>query len=312
MDLPIDYSIVIPVYNSENTLDELCERIKSVFEGITGNYEIILVDDRSIDGSWQKMKALHERDKRTKIVRLIRNFGQHNALMCGFSQVRGNYIIIMDDDLQNPPEEIPKLIKKIKEDYSVVYGEYEIKRHGMIENIFSRLFNRLKHNILNIPEHIYTSNFAIIQCEVIRRITSIKTAYPFLSALIFKNVSLSKIANVKVVHLERNKGKSNYNMIRYISFSSNLLINHSFLPILLIGSIGILATILGFFLGIIKLAGKGLSPGLGVAAWDYSIIGITFLGGMILISLGIIGEYLRRILNELYNEPQYVIDEMAM
>lgn len=274
-----------------------------------------MVDDRSKDGSWQKMKDLHERDGRLKIVRLIRNFGQHNALMCGFNQAWGDYVIIMDDDLQNPPEEIPKLIKKIKEDYSVVYGEYEIKRHGMIENIFSRIFNKLKHNILNIPKDIYTSNFAIMQCDVIKRITSIKTAYPFLSAMIFKSVSSSKITNVKVVHLERSKGKSNYSMIRYISFSLNLLINHSFLPILFIWGIGILATMLGIFLGIITLAGKPLQANFAsfaVAAGDYLMICMTLLGGMILISIGIIGEYMRRILNEFYNESQYVIDEMEL
>jgi glycosyltransferase involved in cell wall biosynthesis len=304
----IDYSIVIPVYNSENTLDELAERIANVFKGITEYYEVILVDDRSIDGSWQKIKGLHEKDRRMKIIRLTRNFGQHNALMCGFNQAQGNYIIIMDDDLQNPPEEIPKLINKIKDDFLVVYGEYEIKRHGTVENILSNFFKILKYNILDIPKHIYVSNFAIIQSAVIKKIISIKTAYPFIAALIFKNVPLSKISNANVVHSERKNGKSNYNLIRYILFASNLLINHSFLPILFIWCLGILTTMLSIVFGIIALF-KISHRDFGVIGWDSSTIIITFLIGMILISLGIIGEYLRRVLNELSNEPQYIIDE---
>ena len=312
MNKNIDYSIVVPVFNSENTLEELVERVGSVFKGIRGCYELILVDDGSIDGSWQKMKELHEKDGRTKIIRLTRNFGQHNALMCGFSQAHGNYILIMDDDLQNPPEEIPKLIKKIEENYLVVYGDYEIKMHGIIENILSRIFNKLKHDALQIPENIHTSNFLIIKYEEAKKMASIKTAYPFLAALIFKNVPTSKIANVKVVHSERKIGRSNYNFIKYIRFSSNLLINHSFLPIFFIWCSGILSTILGISLIMIKFAADFFHHELNFGSLVYLIISLILLGGLILISLGILGEYLRRILNELFNEPQYVIDELVL
>lgn len=162
----IDYSVVVPVYNSKNTLYELHERIKAVFKDITGNYEVILVDDCSIDSSWEKMKNLRKKDKRVKIIHLLRNFGQHNATMCGFNYCNGNYIITMDDDLQHPPEEIPKLIKKINEGYMVVYGEYKVKQHSKFENFLSKTFQILMHEILKIPKSIYISSFAIFKSEV--------------------------------------------------------------------------------------------------------------------------------------------------
>jgi len=308
----IDYSIVIPVYNSEKTLTELNERIKAVFKDITENYEIMLVDDCSVDSSWEKMKSLREKDKRVKIIHLLRNFGQHNATVCGFNYCNGDYVITMDDDLQNLPEEIPKLIKKINEGYMVVYGEYKVKQHSKFENFLSKTFQILMHKILKIPKSIYISGFAIFRSEVIKNAVTIKSSYPFLPALINKSTPINKIANVEVIHKERKVGKSGYNLFKLFKFSLNLLINFSSLPLLLVGVFGFTISILSIGYGTIIIIRKIIDPNYGVTGWNSLMVAITFLGGAILMAIGIIGEYLRRILAEVSYEKQYVIGEMDL
>ena len=306
----MEYSIVVPVYNSENTLDELCERIKSVFKEITDNYEVILVDDCSGDGSWEKMKNLREKDKRVKIIHLLRNFGQANATMCGFNYCRGDYAITMDDDLQNPPEEIPKLIEKIKEGFLVVFGRYKEKKHSRFENFLSKTFQILMHRILKIPKDIYISGFAIFKSEVVKNAVTIKSSYPFLPALISRSMPINKIANVEVIHKERELGKSGYNVFKMFKLSLNLLINYSSLPLLLVGAFGFIISIMSIGYGAIIIVRKIIDPGYGVTGWNSLMVAVAFLGGAILMGMGIIGEYLRRILAEMSYEKQYVIGEM--
>jgi glycosyltransferase involved in cell wall biosynthesis len=304
------YSIVIPVYNSENTLDELFERSKTVFKSITENYEIIFVDDCSNDASWGKMKNLREKDKRVKIIQLLRNFGQHNATMCGFNFCKGNYVITMDDDLQHPPEEIPKLIGRINEGFLVVFGEYKIKKHSKFENFLSKIYQILMHRILKIPKDIYISSFGIYKSEVIENAIQIKSSYPFLPALICRSTPVNKIANVGVIHKERKVGKSGYNVFKMVKFSLNLLINYSALPLLLVGIVGFAVSILSIGYGAIVIVQKLLDPSYGVTGWNSLMVAISFLGGAILIAIGVMGEYLRRILAEISYEKQYVIGEM--
>jgi glycosyltransferase involved in cell wall biosynthesis len=308
----IEYSIVIPVYNSENTLNELFERLNTVFKGITENYEIIFVDDCSSDGSWGKMRNLREKDKRVKIIQLLRNFGQHNATMCGFNFCKGNYIITMDDDLQHPPEEIPKLIERINEGYTVVFGEYKVKQHGKFENFLSKIFQNLMHRILKIPNKIYISSFTILKSEVIKNVVTIKSFYPFLPALISRSTPVNKIANVVVIHEERKVGKSGYNIFKLFTFSLNLVINYSALPLLLVGIVGFAISILSIGYGAIIIVQKILDPSYGVTGWNSLMVAISFLGGAILMAIGVMGEYLRRILAEISYEKQYVIGEMEV
>ena len=308
----MEYSIVVPVYNSENTLDELYERINTVFKSISENYEVIFVDDCSVDGSWEKMKNLREKDKRVKIIHLLRNFGQHNATVCGFNYCNGDYVIILDDDLQNPPEEIPKLIGKITEGYMVVYGEYIVKKHSKFENFLSKTFQNLMHRILKIPKGIFISNYVILKSNVIKNALSIKSSYPFLTALITRSTPINKIANVEVIHDERKAGKSGYNVFKMFKLSLNLLINYSSWPLLLVGIFGFILSILSISYGAIIIVRNIIDPGYGVTGWNSLMVAVTFLGGAILMAIGIIGEYLRRILAEISYEKQYVIGEMEL
>ena len=313
-DVVIDnkLSIIVPVYNSEKTLVELTNRLTSTLGNLTRDYEIFLVDDCSPDNSWCVMKDLHNKDNKIKIIHLQKNFGQHNAILCGLNYAKGDYFITMDDDLQNPPEEIPKLIKKIQEGYSVVYGQYKIKHHSRLKNFFSTLFQRFIHWILEIPDTVFTSSFAILTTDVVKNMTQIKSSYIFFPALVIKSVPANKIANIEVNHSSRKIGQSNYNIRKYLSLSLNLIINYSVLPLLFVGFFGVIVSFFSFLYGIYILSRYLIDPTNSLIGWNSLMVALTFLGGMILFSIAIIGEYLRRILTEVSYGQQYVIGEMEL
>jgi glycosyltransferase involved in cell wall biosynthesis len=306
------YSIIIPVYNSEKTLNELVLRIQAVFKEINESYELIFVDDRSQDNSWSVLMQIHDNYQNVKIIRLLRNFGQHNATVCGFSQASGKFIITMDDDLQHPPEEIPKLIDEINKGYNVVFAKYRIKYHNRIENYLSRQYQRFIHHLLGIPESITISSFAIFTGDVVKNMISIKSSYVFLPALVQKSVPINKIANVEVIHNPRKVGKSNYNIRKYLSLLLNLIINYSVLPLLIVGIFGVLISVMSFCYGIYIIYRYLIDPTNSLMGWNSLMVALTFLGGMILFSIAIIGEYLRRILTEVSYGQQYVIGDMEL
>jgi glycosyltransferase involved in cell wall biosynthesis len=307
-----EYSIIIPVYNSEIILNELFSRVYATFNAISDNYEIILIDDCSSDNSWAVLKEHRQKDPKIKIIHLQKNFGQHNAVLRGLNHATGEYIITMDDDLQHPPEEIPKLINKIREGYSVVYGKYTIKYHSRLENFFSNRFQKFIHYILDIPPTVFISSFAIFKADVVKNMTQIKSSYIFLPALVRNSVPANKITNVDVCHNPRKIGKSNYNLRKYLSLSLNLIINYSTLPLLVVGIIGVIVSIFSFFYGIYILSHYLIDPTNSLMGWNSIMVTLTFLGGMILFSIAIIGEYLRRILTEVSYGQQYVISEMEL
>ena len=308
----VEYSVVIPVYNGGKSLFTLYKRIRKVFMDITQNYEIIFVDDCSSDDTWSKMKKIHEKDRKVKTIHLIRNYGQHNATLCGFNHANGNYVITLDDDLQHPPEEIPKLIKKINEGNMAVFGNYKHKKHSTLENLLSRRFQMLMHKVLKIPTDIYISSFAIYTSEVIKNAIAIKISYPFLPALIFKVTPTHKIANVEVIHHARKEGKSNYNALGHFRISLNLLINFSSLPLFLVGIFGFIVSGLSISFGIWIIIQKFIDPNYGLMGWNSLMVAITFLGGATLMAIGILGEYLRRILREVSYGKQYIIGEKKL
>jgi len=306
------FSVVVPVYNSEKTLVELTDRLSATFSKIPGEYEIILIDDCSSDNSWQILESIHQKNSDVKIIHLQKNFGQHNAILCGLNYARGDNIITMDDDLQNPPEEIPKLIDKMQEGYPVVYGRYKIKQHSRIENFFSKRFQTFVHWILDIPNTVFISSFAIFTSDVVKNMIHIKSSYVFLPALVRNSVPANKIVNAEVAHHPRMVGKSNYNIGKYLTLSLNLIINYSVLPLLFVGVFGVIVSFISFCYGTYILGQYMVDPTYGLMGWTSTMVALTFLGGLILFSIAIIGEYLRRILTEVSYGQQYVIDKMGL
>jgi polyisoprenyl-phosphate glycosyltransferase len=308
----IDYSIVIPVYNSEKTIEELINRIENLFIGMSLSYEIILVDDCSVDRSWELLKKIHSFNPKIKIIRLVRNFGQHNALLAGFNICSGKFIVTLDDDLQHPPEEITKLISKVNEGYFVVYGKYPPENRNFIENFLSRSYQRLMHKILVIPNNLFISSFVIYRKETIQNIISIKSSYPFLPAMTIKSAPINKISNADVIHHKRKSGSSNYGLIKYFKYSLNLIVNYSSVPLIFVAAFGLLLSIISICFGFWIISQKLMDPTYGIMGWNSLMVAICFIGGAILMSMGIIGEYLRRILAETSHGQQYVIGEMEL
>lgn len=307
MNSQVRYSVVIPVYNSEATLAKLFDRLQIVFQPISEDFEIIFIDDSSKDDSWQKLKDLRRKDNKLKIIRLMRNFGQHNALMCGFRFASGDYIITLDDDLQNPPEEIPKLINKINEGYDVVYGNYISKQHSRYRNLGSSLIQTVYKKVFDVHNNL--TAFRIIRRQVINNMLRYEKSYVFIDGLLAWNTK--NIGFTSVMHHKRDDGRSGYGIKKLFTLSLNMVTNFSIVPLQLSSIIGLLFAMIGFM-----MAGyftfKKLIYGIPVEGYTSLVIVITIFAGIQLITLGFIGEYIGRIHLNINNKPQYEIRDQIL
>jgi polyisoprenyl-phosphate glycosyltransferase len=300
------YSIIIPVFNAEKSITELCNRIENVFVILEYNYEIILVNDYSKDNSWDIMRELQEKDNRIKIINLARNCGQHSAMMCGLNNFTGDFVIFMDDDLQHPPEEIPKLINHIENNpnIDVVIGAFLHKKHSIIRNLGSKLNSLIVgKTIFNKESNFSFTNFRILRGNIAKSIAKINIHKPRIGQLILQTTQ--NISFIVVNHDERKYGKSGYTFFRLVKDFFSNIISNSILPLKLISSFGIFIAIFSFGAGLFYLI-RYLIYGTSITGWTSLIVITTFLSGFILLSLGIIGEYLLRILDETKKMPNYV------
>lgn len=222
----VKISVLIPVYNSKTTLEVLCNRLKDTFKALLLDYEIILVDDCSNDDSFSKMIELHSQEPRVKVIQLKKNYGQQNALMCGLHYVTGEYAVIMDDDLQNPPEEISKLWNKILEGYDVVYGlpAPEIKKKQGYRYWGGVLRDLLFDLMINKPSGIKVSSFRILKRDLVEEIIKDRTSFVYISAITFKH--RVKAANIEVEHNKREYGNTNYSLSKLVRIYLNILFNY--------------------------------------------------------------------------------------
>jgi len=223
----MNFSVVIPVYNSSKTLEELYERLKRVLESLSGSWEIIMVDDRSSDNSYEIIRVLRERDKRVKIIRFLRNLGQHSATFCGLKHSKGDCIITIDDDLQHPPEEIPRMLEKLREGYEVVIGKYETKKHSPFRNTGSFFVNFLISILTGKPYNLSITNFKVFSRKAADAVISFKGKYFYLSMVLFLSISPSSAVNLEVSHEKRKEGTSGYTLWKLIKLVSVILIYHS-------------------------------------------------------------------------------------
>ncbi len=305
------YSIVVPVYRSENSLEALCTRILKVFDERGDTVEIVLVDDSSPDHSWKKMQALRAQDERIRIIRLAKNFGQHNALMCAFAHVRGELVITIDDDLQHPPEEIPKLIEAYEQDSEadIVIGAYIHKQHNLIRRLGTHAMNQFSALVLGKDPKLEMTSFRLIRRFLSDEMVSWNLERPRIGRVLLE--LSSHVINTPVIHDERKYGKSGYSLSRLTKdFISNVL-NNSAIPLKLISSLGLCSAVVSFLLGFFYLC-RYFFIGTTVAGWTTLVVINLFHFGLILLSVGIIGEYLIRILREGKGLPQYVIRDKEL
>ena len=299
-------SIVIPVFNSTESLKVLVEKISSVMEDrLDSSYEILFVDDCSQDDhTWKIITSLADTKAEVKGIRLRKNVGQHQATFCGFSLASGGTIITMDDDLQHDPGDIPFLLECSGAD--AVIAVFKSKKQGLFRNITSRIKELFDTAILKKPSNIkLTSSFRVIKKEIVREILKVHTSFPLVGSLIWSVTD--NIVNISLDHHPRHSGKSGYSFFRRLTLFSNLVFNHSSLILRFMSKLGILTAFAGITFGLI-LAGRKILFGNVAQGWTSLEVTILVLGGLILLSLGVIGEYLYRILTAVEIRPRYVID----
>lgn len=306
MNKNIDYSVVIPVYNSVNSLLALCKELEEVFSKIDRTFEILFINDCSPNPkTWEKLIELANKYDFVKAINLTRNFGQQAATICGMELSSGKYIITMDDDLQHPPEAILKLIEKQEND--IVIGRLIERKDNFANQITSWIKNYFDFIVLGKPKHIRLSSFRLIKRQVIENMLNIKTPTPFIPALMF--YVTKDAVNVEVRHNNRIEGKSNYTFRKRLKLFSLIIINNSSLILKTLGYIGFFIALLSFVLisyYLITKWAKGVTP----TGWASLFTAIMFFGGITLFSIGLIGEYLIRIIPNVENKPAYFIKEI--
>lgn len=301
------YSVVVPVYNSEHTLNELYTRLNKVFtETVQEPFELILVDDGSKDRSYQVMEELRAADSRVKIIQMARNFGQHPALLCGFSHAEGDFIITMDDDLQHPPEEIPKLINTIKEreDVDVIIASYEGRKHGPIRRLGTKVSVWATSKMLGKDPDLQITSFRLIRRFLVEAILQTNTYLPQIGNLLV--LTSNRIINVPVHHAQRAYGKSGYSFKRLVKDFLYDITAHTAFPLLMVKNLGILSFVVSACLGIFYLI-RYFCFGVSVEGWTSLMLVLLAFFGITLLSIGIMGIYLMNILNESKKLPHYVV-----
>jgi dolichol-phosphate mannosyltransferase/undecaprenyl-phosphate 4-deoxy-4-formamido-L-arabinose transferase len=300
----MDYSVVVPVYQSAATLPELCTRLRDVLEPLGGGYEIVLVDDGSRDGTWATMNALHDGDPRINIVRLQRNFGQHAAVLCGLRYAQGQLVVTLDDDLQNPPEEIPRLIAAFRDDEGCdgVIGVPREKRHPLFRRLGSAMLNRITTRVFGKDPDLRMSSFRLLRRSLVDRILDLRMPEPAISPMLL--LTANRLKNVEVHHDARRVGRSGYSLAKLRRLTYNNILNFSSLPLQLVSQLGLFSALvsvvlLGYFLWRAQFVT--------VSGWTSIVVLITFFSGVILFALGIIGEYLVRIIKATNGYPQYLV-----
>lgn len=302
----IQYSIIVPVYNSEQTLKSLFSRIKQTFDNINSSFELIFVEDHSADASWIEICRLKEKHpKEITAIQLAKNFGQHNAILCGLEYAKGQFIITIDDDLQFPPEQIIELIKCQEKNHSeLVYGVPEKKMHRFTKNLGSRCFQNLFRYIFKTTGNI--TAFRLFSSSLANRIKSHKKSFVFIDGLLVWHTSLINYATIK--HEQRALGKSSYTLRKQFHLAANLLFNFSTLPLRFIIYLGFFVSFSSFLGGVYFVCRKLLiNVPLGYTSL---IVTLLFMSGTLLLATGVIGEYLNRLYCLQNNKPDYSIREI--
>ncbi len=303
----MDISIVIPVYNSAKILPVLIERIRSNVDSIASSYEVILVDDQSSDNSWEVIQILGRNNSSIKGLHLRKNVGQHNAIMAGLNFCKGRTIVVMDDDLQHPPEEIPALYKKIVQGYDVCFGVFKFRHHPWWKKLGSAFNNFGTQILLKKPRGLYLSPFKAFSHEICSEIIRYKGQFTYLDGLIL--VTTSNITTVIVNHHSRYEGNSNYDLFKSISLWTKMLTSFSVIPLRFATFFGFLVAVTGFSLAVISIGLKLFTTIAIPVGWTSLITIVLIISGVQLLALGLIGEYLGRTYLSLNALSQYSVGE---
>ncbi len=297
------YSVVVPVYNSQETLEKLFERIQKTFQNLALDFEVIFVNDCSRDKSWEVLKTLQQTHAQyVTIIHLAKNFGQHNALMCAFNHIKGDFVITIDDDLQIPPEEIAKLIaKQNATDADVVYGIYERKKHNLFRNFGSSAVQFIFRQIFKATGNI--TAFRLIKGDIIRSIRQHRQSFVFVDGLLHWHTQFFERQFVR--HEKRAFGRSGYSLKKLIVLTSNLVFNFTTYPLRLLVFLGTFFSVTSFLFGSYYLLRKIFHDV--PMGYTSQIVSIFFSSGIILLVIGVVGEYIGRIYSLQNDKPQFSV-----
>ena len=298
----MNISICIPVYNSQATIKALVEKIFNTFNSY--KFEIILVNDCSKDKSEELCLGLCDVYNNIKFISLRKNVGEHNAVICALNYAVGDYVLIMDDDLQNEPREALKLLEHIENGYDVVYSKYKKKKHNIFRNIGSKFNDIVATWLLNKPKGLYLSSFKVMTKDIVREIIKYKGPFTYIDGLILRLTD--NISSVFVEHYNRESGDSNYTFKKLISLWLNMFINFSINPLRLFTFFGITLSLFSFLLGLYFMIEKFLYPNI-ILGWTSIIVSILFLSGIQISFLGLLGEYVGKHYLHSNGSPQYII-----
>lgn len=300
-------SVVIGCYYSEHTLRDVVEQVMAEFDRLPGyDCEFVLVNDGSTDGTYPLICQLAQEYPCVHGINLMRNFGQHNALMCALNHTSGDYILGMDDDLQTHPSQIPVILQKMEECHSdLVYGVYREDKNGLMKRLSSWLNKTTSHVLLGRPKDIRSSNFWLVTREVRDQLVQYKNYNPNVDALFTRMTT--DVSNVTIEHHERAWGQSGYTLGKLAKLWLSYF-NYTVVPLRAISKIGVVTAFLGFVMGLVTVIRKLTDPSM-TAGWASIICVLLFFFGLTLLTLGIIGEYLGNIVLSLNGTPQYIIRE---
>lgn len=301
-------SFVIPCYGSENTICGVVDDVESVMQlHPEYDYEIVLVNDCSPDNVWGKISKLHTENKKVKAVNLARNFGQHAALMAGYNICEGDYIVTIDDDGQTPVDQTFFLLDRLKDGFDVVYGKYGERKDNNFRKFGTTLNNFMLRVLVGKPKDIHLTSYFVARRYIIDEVCKYKNAFPYIWGLILRTTK--NITNVTIRHSQRSEGESGYTLSKLLGLWLNGFTAFSVKPLRISAGIGLLFAFLGF-IGVVYTVAYKIWASEIVAGYSSLMSVILIIGGLILLSLGLIGEYVGRIYMCINSTPQFVVKEL--
>lgn len=296
------YSIVVPVYNSEQLVGRTVDRIVEVFEEAGLTFELILVNDGSRDGSWDVIAARARSHPHVTALDLLRNYGQHHANLAGFREASGDYVITMDDDLQNPPDQALVLVDAAMAGHDVVFGRFDRKQAAGYRRLGSKVINVINRRVFHQPPDLAVSNFRILRRDVVDRICASRTANPYITgqALLYS----SNRAHVPVRHEPREVGTSSYSLVKIVRLVLTILFSYSLYPLRLAALLGFVISGVSFLLGAVYLL-MGAFGYTEVEGWTTMVVLLALFNGVTIALLSMLGEYIVRTLNTVSSDDSY-------
>ncbi len=303
------YSVVVPVFNSAEIVGETIDRIVHVFESEGLSFELILVNDGSRDGSWETIADRARGNPHIVALNLLRNYGQHHANLAGFRESTGDYVITMDDDLQNPPDQVLLLIDEAMKGHDLVFGRFDRKQSAGYRRLGSKAISMVNRRIFGQPRDLAVSNFRILRRDVVRRICGSRTAHPYITGQAL--LSSSNRSHVTVRHDARPVGNSNYSLVRILRLVLTIMFSYSSYPLRIAAFGGFLMSAASFLIGGVYLI-RGMTGATQVEGWTTLVVLVSVFNGFVVALLSMLGEYVVRTLNAVsVSEPYHVVDRVA-